>query len=290
MKVTDPTTYTGTADSTWTVTYNVDPSATPAVPPTYTLVKSSGGTTTSTTLPFAGGKEIVDGIELDLSGLTLANNDKWTINVKAKNPQDGDEWTVNVNAATQPDETLTFVNGRIPQASSKITMNLPIPSGYNNDPATIADESKKILAGIEFDFTALTQNEGTLTALGNPNGNTEGKLESFNIGAGGEISGVYSNGLIGALGQLAIAKFSNSSGLTKAAGNLFQESINSGTADISIGGDGRGTIASGSLEMSNVDLSEEFTEMITAQRGFQANTRIITTSDEILQELVNLKR
>ena len=76
----------------------------------------------------------------------------------------------------------------------------------------------------------------------------------------------------------------------KTANNLFQESINSGTPDINVAGEGRGTLASGSLEMSNVDLSEEFTEMITAQRGFQANTKIITTSDEILQELVNLKR
>ena len=73
--------------------------------------------------------------------------------------------------------------------------------------------------------------------------------------------------------------------------NLFQESANSGVANIGTAGvDGHGTVASGSLEMSNVDLSEEFTEMIVAQRGFQANTRIITTSDEILQEFVNLKR
>ncbi|CRH73799.1 Flagellar hook protein flgE [Chlamydia trachomatis] len=78
--------------------------------------------------------------------------------------------------------------------------------------------------------------------------------------------------------------------MTKTGGNTFQESINSGTANINIAGEGRGVIASGSLEMSNVDLSEEFTEMIVAQRGFQSNSRIITTSDEILQELVNLKR
>jgi flagellar hook protein FlgE len=89
---------------------------------------------------------------------------------------------------------------------------------------------------------------------------------------------------------LAIAKFSNPSGLMKAGGNLFQQSLNSGTPNIGVPGDGRGTIMSSALEMSNVDLSEEFTEMIVAQRGFQANTRIITTSDEILQELVNLKR
>lgn len=143
---------------------------------------------------------------------------------------------------------------------------------------------------VQLDFNQLTQEAGSTSALVNPNGNTEGALESFNIGSSGEINGVYSNGLVRTLGVLALAKFSNSSGLTKAGGNLFQESINSGVANINVAGEGRGSIAAGTLEMSNVDLSEEFTEMISAQRGFQANTRIITTSDEILQELVNLKR
>ena len=90
--------------------------------------------------------------------------------------------------------------------------------------------------------------------------------------------------------SIALAKFSNASGLNRAGGNLFQETINSGTPDINVPEMEGGTIAAGSLEMSNVDLSEEFTDMITAQRGFQANTKIITTSDEILQELLNLKR
>ncbi|NHM29800.1 flagellar hook protein FlgE [Neobacillus terrae] len=145
-------------------------------------------------------------------------------------------------------------------------------------------------APITVDFSGLKQEAGPTTALVNPDGNLQGSLESFNIGSSGAINGVYSNGLVKTLGILAIAKFSNASGLTKTGSNSFQESINSGTANIGTPGDGRGSIAAGSLEMSNVDLSEEFTEMITAQRGFQANTKIITTSDEILQELVNLKR
>jgi flagellar hook protein FlgE len=143
---------------------------------------------------------------------------------------------------------------------------------------------------VTLDLSKLKQQGTSIAAITNPDGNVPGSLESFNIGQLGEINGVYSNGQVVQLGQLALAKFSNSSGLTKAGNNLFQESINSGTANINVAGNGRGTIASGALEMSNVDLSEEFTEMITAQRGFQANTRIITTSDEILQELVNLKR
>ncbi|ARK22719.1 flagellar basal body rod protein FlgG [Sporosarcina ureae] len=91
---------------------------------------------------------------------------------------------------------------------------------------------------------------------------------------------------------IGLAKFNNPGGLEKVGGNLYKASANSGDPLVGnpIGKDGHGAVKSGSLEMSNVDLSEEFTEMIVAQRGFQANTRIITTSDEILQELVNLKR
>ena len=92
-------------------------------------------------------------------------------------------------------------------------------------------------------------------------------------------------------GQIQMAKFSNPGGLEKTGGNLFRASANSGDALTGFAlNQGFGTIESGFVEMSNVDLAEEFTEMIVAQRGFQANTRIITTSDEILQELVNLKR
>lgn len=116
-------------------------------------------------------------------------------------------------------------------------------------------------------------------------------IESFSIGSTGEINVVDSVGGIISKGTIALATFNNSSGLTKVGNNIFAKSSNSGNPIIGVVGDaGKGSIASGFLEMSNVDLSEEFTEMIVAQRGFQANTRIITTSDEILQELVNLKR
>lgn len=187
--------------------------------------------------------------------------------------------------------SVTFdANGQITSAKTLPNVDLNISTGKEDDPATTGNDESVSPYRVDFDFSALTQVKGTTTALVNPNGNKEGKLESFNFGPSGEINGVYSNGKIVTLGQLAIAKFSNASGLTKSGGSTFQESINSGTANIGIAGDGRGTLASGSLEMSNVDLSEEFTEMIVAQRGFQSNSRIITTSDEILQELVNLKR
>ncbi|MDZ5711726.1 flagellar hook protein FlgE [Jeotgalibacillus haloalkalitolerans] len=136
----------------------------------------------------------------------------------------------------------------------------------------------------------LTNNPGEVSAQMASNGNLEGTLESFSVSAGGEINAVYSNGQVREMATLSIARFNNPSGLVKIGNNVFQESVNSGVANIGTTADSGGTISSGALEMSNVDLSEEFTEMITAQRGFQANTRIITTSDQILEELVNLKR
>jgi flagellar hook protein FlgE len=123
--------------------------------------------------------------------------------------------------------------------------------------------------------------------------------QSFSIGSDGVISYVDKAGKLQEAGTIQIAKFANNGGLEKVGQNLYQKSTNSGDdaadpvtnpAVSNPGVDGSGEIVAGALEMSNVDLSEEFTEMIVAQRGFQANTRIITTSDEILQELVNLKR
>jgi flagellar hook protein FlgE len=113
----------------------------------------------------------------------------------------------------------------------------------------------------------------------------------ISIGGDGAITGVLDDGTQVALGQVAVATFANPGGLTRLGNTLYQESVNSGAADVGIPGqDGRGTLQAGVLEMSNVDLAQEFTNLIMAQRGFQANARTITTSDEMLQELVNLKR
>ena len=108
----------------------------------------------------------------------------------------------------------------------------------------------------------------------------------------GKIYGAYDNGQTKLLGQIAVAKFSNASGLEKQGDNLYAATRNSGEFDgigLDITSDG-GYMQTGVLEMSNVDLSSEFTDMITTQRGFQANSRIITVSDTLLEELVNLKR
>jgi flagellar hook protein FlgE len=144
---------------------------------------------------------------------------------------------------------------------------------------------------ISLDLTQITQLASTPSSLSsNTDGASAGTLTSFTVGQGGDITGVYSNGYKQPLGQMALAAFSNPSGLMKAGGNLFQTSPNSGAAQIGTPNTGgRGTIATGFLEGSNVDLAQQFTNMIMAERGFQANSKVITTSDEILQDLVNLK-
>ncbi|MFE8699081.1 flagellar basal body rod protein FlgG [Cytobacillus sp. FJAT-54145] len=115
--------------------------------------------------------------------------------------------------------------------------------------------------------------------------------KDMSIGKDGTVTYVDAAGVLKWAGKLVMAKFPNTGALEKTGSNSYRGNDNTGAAVLNFAGEsGLGTTESGFLEMSNVDLSEEFTEMITAQRGFQANTRIITTSDEILQELVNLKR
>ena len=116
-------------------------------------------------------------------------------------------------------------------------------------------------------------------------------LTSYNIGSDGVITGVYSDGTKTPLFQVALANFANPGGLDKVGDTAFRASTNSGTPVVGSAGTGRlGKLMGGAIEMSNVDLSEEFTSLIVAQRGFQANSRVITASDELLQDLVNLKR
>ena len=154
---------------------------------------------------------------------------------------------------------------------------------------------------IDLSGTSNVDNKGTSTI-----GATNGADDEFNTGSGrrngamigvsiqqnGMIYASYDNGMTKLLGQIATAKFANASGLEKLADNLYSATLNSGLFDgvgVDITADGD-YMSTGQLEMSNVDLSSEFTEMITTQRGFQANSRIITVSDTLLEELTNLKR
>jgi flagellar hook protein FlgE len=148
---------------------------------------------------------------------------------------------------------------------------------------------------IDPNFTEMTQSASSTgtssAALIETDGYGPGELKAFTIDAGGTVVGSYSNGVSQSIGQVALSYCANPSGLQKIGESLYRESSNSGMAQIGeAGSGGRGSISPASLEMSNVELSSEFTSMIITQRGFQANSRVITTSDEMLQELANLKR
>ena len=158
-------------------------------------------------------------------------------------------------------------------------------------------------SNISIDFSQLrdAENGGKSTAVlegGSAEGGSTGKgkklgaLIGLYVDNSGKIFGTYDNGNTELLGQIAVAQFANASGLEKVGDNCYKTTLNSGEFDgvgVEISADGS-SMTSGELEMSNVDLSNEFTQMIITQRGFQANSRIITVSDTLLEELVNLKR
>jgi len=192
-----------------------------------------------------------------------------------------------------------------PSANTNVALGLPIPANITFD--TQGELSAPVDGQINFTGTmtngaanvAIGINIGNLSQLESAgvdelyvtsqDGRAAGQMIDFNIANSGEVIAVYSNGILKTMGQIAIAEFVNPAALLKAGQNGYTISNNSGDAQIVPAGD-RTTMSAGFLELSNVDLTMEFSEMIRAQRGFQANSRVVTSSDEMLQELVNLVR
>ncbi|MGL5674981.1 MAG: flagellar hook protein FlgE [Cellulosilyticaceae bacterium] len=158
---------------------------------------------------------------------------------------------------------------------------------YTAPNATIgAKDSNGVYVNVKLSSLTQFASKTNVTPTDN-NGYPAGNIMGFDVAGDGKISAYYDNGATRLMGQIVVANFENPAGLEKVGDNLFKTTANSGDFD-NVGSDGN--FQAGVLEMSNVDLSREFTEMITTQRGFQANSRIISVSDEMLQELVNLKR
>ncbi|MBM4130874.1 flagellar hook-basal body complex protein [bacterium] len=140
-------------------------------------------------------------------------------------------------------------------------------------------------------LNGLTQFEGTGTLKSVADGYGTGNLVDFNIDQSGLIMGVFSNDTSQAIAQIALATFANADGLTREANNTYRRSGNSGEAVETYAGAGNGvSLVTGTLETSNVDLAREFTNLVVAQRAFQANSRVVTAADQVMQELVNLVR
>ncbi len=195
----------------------------------------------------------------------------------------------------QSEGTFTSISSANSAAGDTINLNL---STLNTQSASINGSN---FSNIEVDFSkSMNYNNNGTSTIGGMNGDLSGDgkgkalgaLTGITVDSDGKIYGSYDNGNTVLLCQIAVAQFSNASGLEKVGENCYQTTLNSGEFDgigVEISGDGS-AIASGELEMSNVDLSSQFTDMIVTQRGFQANSRVITTSDTLLEELINLKR
>ena len=223
-----------------------------------------------------------------------------------------DKDDANYNKYVIPDTSLE--NGKFKKDAGKLDASfvskgpditsLKLKDAYKTGFQTSNADGTKLISNfsnIELDFTRSTNyyNGGTSTmkALkgaidGEGMGKKVGALTSLSVDQSGKIYGGYDNGNTELLGQIAVAQFANASGLEKVGSNCYTTTLNSGEFDgigVEVDADGS-KINSGELEMSNVDLSGQFTDMIVTQRGFQANSRVITTSDTLLEELINLKR
>ena len=190
-------------------------------------------------------------------------------------------------AVTSPDGacadtgTITFTeNGVCQTGSIDFTLTLTTPNGAAAD------------IDINADLSTITQFVGATTAQAvTQDGLPVGTLQSFSIDELGVLTGVYSNGMVSSLAQIALAGFTNPAGLSKLGSGLYTTSPNSGDAIVKPPNVGsNGTLAAGFLEMSNVDLAQEFANLIVTQRAFQANSRVVTTADEMLQDVLSLKR
>lgn len=204
----------------------------------------------------------------------------------------GDDTTPPTDPPTLPPVlgTINFLpNGQVDKSTSA---NFTDPANPGVTKTGVAYTPAGSTEPIYIELEGLTKYTGATTVSPlSQDGTPAATLQSFSINPDGQLVGVFSNGNKQTVAQLALANFNNPPGLEKAGDSLYRFTVNSGLAQIGIAGTaGLGTMQAGAVEMSNVDLAQEFTNLIVAQRGFQANAKVISTSDEVLQELVNLKR
>ena len=184
------------------------------------------------------------------------------------------------NLTPESGEIVLQASYTVPEANTDENGN-PYRQTFNINLGTIGSMKNTITQSASISTTKAYSQDGY----------TLGYLDNFKIDSSGTITGVYSNGTNRVIGQIAMASFTNDRGLEKAGDNTYVESNNSGMARIGESGvAGKGSLMAGALEMSNVDLSEQMTDMIVTQRGFQSNAKTITTADTLLETVLSLKR
>jgi flagellar hook protein FlgE len=229
---------------------------------------------------------------MSIAGNLSADNPSTTITMSQLTYDDqGNQVTLGVTftRSSPTSWSVTATDGTTTSPATTITFNA---DGSMPAPAPTFTYSSAKLTGVAVDLSGLTSYAGSTTAgVQSQNGSAMGSLQGFTISPDGTLVGSFSNGLKQPLAQIAMATFNNAPGLEKTGGSMYRTTANSGIAQLGTAGTGgRGALQNNSLEMSNVDLAQEFTNLIIAQRGFQANSKVITTSDELLNDLVNLKR
>ena len=183
-------------------------------------------------------------------------------------------------------QTLEFdQNGKYLNGSGAPTLNLSNGAGSLDGSGNVSADMT-----INVNLTNLTQYSGSDTIKADYDGNAAGTLKEVNVDQSGILTGTYTNGERRSLAQVAVAQFDNAQGLTKKGANLYTESNNSGTANIKTVSSLGLTLTPSALEMSNVDIANEFADMVVTQRGFQSNSKIITVGDEMLETVINMKR
>ncbi len=244
-------------------------------------------------------------------GKTIAGQATTEASFKGNLALDGTRWTTSVlvyDAVGAPhDVRITFSRA---QAGDPWQVDYTVDGSSAVTAGTIEfDGNGRVIAGaalpvsftptngspdvnITLDFSRLTQlATGSTVEPIAQNGYSPGTLEQLTVSPDGVVNGVFSNGLNLPIARVALAVFNNPGGLERTGNNLFRESANSGVANIGTAQTGgRGTISSGYLEMSNADIGNEFTNLIVTQRGFQANTRIVSVVDEMLVDVLQMKR
>jgi flagellar hook protein FlgE len=214
-------------------------------------------------------------VKIDPTSLNYDSTKPYTFGPGAQSSPAGatTPWQITFN----PDGTVDATNSNLPNVSfTPIGGGAPV--ALKLDPGTGSTGVTSLAAG-------------NSAVLRDQNGYASGVLQATSIGQDGVITGSFSNGTNQTLGQIALADFNNPEGLDQASDSMYTVSANSGTPLIGYSGkDTTSTIASGALEMSNVDLAQEFTDMIITQRGFEANGKMITTSDQMLQTLINMRQ
>ena len=283
FKVGDPYTPAGgTASNIASLTLNMtDGTNTTETEGSFTVGYSKPKTTIATVYDSLGNSHNVV-IYMTKTGADKTGS-KWQMSLADVDKNNG------TSTATLKDSNGKDINLKMTKTEVKFNVN----GGYDTGSGTTTLTLTNGAAGtqtVALDFTALTQYAGSSTAFATTDGNAAGTLKSVSIDSSGVITGTYTNGLNVQEAQVAIAQFNNASGLTKTGNSLYTESNNSGTPNVgTVNGLGC-TVTPSSLEMSNVDMASELTDMIVTQRGYKSNSKIITVSDELLETLINMKR